>query len=591
VTLAVSRTRTLAATAAILLVGGGYAAVVGKNDGTAAADPRTAIAVLPFRNLSAADSSAYVADGLHEEILTQLRKVPALSKVIGRNSVMSYGGASAPPPLQQIASELGVGAIVDGSIQVVGNRARVNVRLMNPLSETPLWAEKYDRALDDIFAIQSDIAQQIVATVGAALTGAEREALAQVPTSKSQAYLFYLQGKEYERRPGYDRENFEAAARLYERALALDPDFALVRAALSVSHGYMYWLRYDMTPARLARQKAEAEAALRLAPDLPEARNAMATVHNVGPDTDIEAGLEEWQIALRGAPNDSRLWRGIASYYRRSGKWKEYRAAFEKALELDPRDVDLLLDYGGETYMRMGRYADALHWFQRAMSITGDTLAFAMNKAWIYVWWKGELDTLRAVVNGEVGRVFRRNGWIPPLVGFRFIERQPDSVLQLLREQPPRVYQGATGFAPSPMMAAAAHDMRGDRAAARAAYDSALAMIDSAMKTFSDDWPLHQARGMALAGLGRRDEALVEVRKMRESFIYTKDLFLRPFVVIAIAIVLAHAGETDEAINELENVLADEAPALTVHALRLESVWDPLREHPRFKKLLAKYGN
>ncbi len=588
--LARNRSRVMAVGAtAVLIAAGAYAAFAREGATSATPPPRMAIAVLPFRNLGGDSSRAYFVDGLHEEILSQLNKVRGL-KVIGRNSVRGYSGPNVPP-YEQIGRELAVGSIVDASVQALGSRVRVNIQLIDAQTESPLWVERYDRTLDDAFELQSEIARQILATVGVVLSGSERTALVQVPTAKKQAYLLYLQARDYERRPGLRRANLDSAIALYERAVALDPKFALARAALSGAHGNMYWTRADMTPARLASQRTEANAALGLAPDLPQAHEAMAGVHNVGPETDVKQAIEQIRIALSGAPNDAQLWRGLARSYRRLADWERFEAALRRAAELDPRNVDLLADDGAFTYERMGRFAEKLRWEERAASLTGDTLGFAMSKAWTYLYWKGQTDTLRAIMNGEPGRIFRRNGWLAPVVGFRFIERQPDSVLQMLKGVRPRVFQGALGFAPTPIWAAYAHQMRGDQRSARIAFDSALAMIDSAMKTFSDDWPLHQARGMALAGLGRRAEALGEVRKMRESFIYRKDFFLRPFVVIGIAIVLAHAGELDSAINELESLLSDEAPALTVHALRLEPVWDPLREHPRFRALLARYGS
>ncbi len=576
-----------------LMIGAvGYTAVTRNGAASAGAVERNVIAVLPFRNLSPADSSAYLADALQDEILAQLHKVPAL-KPINRNSVMSYGGANTPP-LREIAKELRAGAIVEGSVQVVGNRVRVNVQLMDPLRDAPLWVERYDRTLDDIFAIQSEIARQIVATVGVALSGGERDALAQVPTNKAQAYLLYLEGKEFERRPGTQQSNLDSAMASYELALALDPDFALARAAVSIEHGNMYWLRFDMTPARLARQRAEAEAALRLAPDLSQAHQAMAGVHNVGPDTDVRKGLKELRIALRGAPNDARLWRGVAAAYRRLGNWDQFEVAFERAVELDPRDVRLLQDYGGLTHERIGRYAEAIRWYDRAVSVHPDALPFAIDKSWAYASWQGQMDTLRAVMSGPAGKLVLRNGWIRYHARFFLAERQGDSLLKLLKwadEKAPRVRVISTAltFTPKALFAAWAHEMRGDPAAARSAFDSALAIIDSAIMKFPDDWPVHHARGLALAGLGRRAEALVEVGKLRNSFIYRKDLFLRPYVVIGAAQILARAGHVDAALDDLEGLLADRAPAISIHELRLMPIWDPMREHPRFLALLAKY--
>ena len=585
--------RMVAAGAALALVGaGGYAAVAGDTGAPPMPPARTAIAVLPFRNLSADGPNAYFASGLHEEILGQLYKVPAL-KVIGRNSVLAYGGPS-PPPLRQIASELGVGSVVDASVQVVGNRVRVNIQVVDGQTERPLWVERYDRTLDDAFALQSEIARQIAATLGAALSSGARDALARPPTKKAQAYLLYLQGRDIDRRPNTQREKYDSAMALYEQAIALDPDFALARAALSIDHGIMYWRRLDMTPARLARQRAEAEAALRLAPDLPQAHESMSAVHNTGPETDVRAGLRELEIALRTAPNDPALWRRVAATYRRLGRWDEYDVPFQRAVELDPRDFLLLVDYGGETHARMGRYADAVRWFDRALSVEPEAISHAFERAWVFVAWKGELDTLRTAISGAPGRFVLRNRWFRYHCRYLLFDRQPDSLLKFLKwvhEIAPasRVRSTPLLFVPDALYAAWAHQLRHDPLAARMAFDSALVFLDSVIATIPDDWPIRQSRGMALAGLGRRKEALEEVRRLRTSFIHRKDLFLRSYVEIGAAQILAHAGETGAAVDQLERLLADPFPAISVHTLRLDPVWDPIRRDPRFRALLGKY--
>src|SRR3989338_3476592 len=258
-----------AAALAVILVVGGLLVFHGGERPTSI----NSIAVLPFQNLTAEGPHAYFAGGLHDELLTQLSKVAALT-VISRTSVMGYAGTNTPP-LRQIASELGVGSVVEGSVQVVGGRLRVNVQLIDAATDTHLWAEHYDRTLDDAFAIQSDVAQQIVAAVGAAVSDPERQGLAAGPAAHAEAYRLYLQGREYRTRPGQLRQNDEIAQQLFERALAVDPDFALAHAELSQVHGAMYFWQYDRSPARAARQRQEAEAALRLVPDLPQAHLAM----------------------------------------------------------------------------------------------------------------------------------------------------------------------------------------------------------------------------------------------------------------------------------------------------------------------------
>ena len=548
---------------------------------------RTAIAVLPFQNLSAQGPHAYFAGGLHDELLTQLSKVAAL-KVISRTSVMGY--ESTKTPLRQIASELGVGSVVEGSVQIEGSRLRVNVQLIDAATDAPVWAERYDRTLDDAFAIQSDVAQRIVAAVGAALSDAEQQRLAAVPTANAEAYRLYLQGREYLIRPGFLRRNEEIAQQLFETALARDPGFALAHAALSEVHGRMFWFRYDPSPAREARQRAEAEAALRLAPELPQAHVAMGLAHFWG-RRDYRRALEEFRVALKGLPNDARVWQLIGTVHRRLGNWDEVLAAFEKATQLNPRDAQLFFGFGGYTYQLMHRYADAVRAYNRALSLAPDLYDAALAKGWTYVRWQGQLDTLRAALSqvptaAELGPRGTRAALHVQLLHW---ERNADSLLQVLTMARAPVFEGQDFLLPSSLYAAWAHRLRGDRPAARAAFDSARVLLDSVVRELPDDWRVHAARGLALAGLGRRDETLQETRWLQQSVVYREDALQGPQVAEDRARILAQAGEVEAALDEIERLLA--GPSwLSVHTLRLDPLYDPIRDHPRFKALLAKYA-
>ena len=547
--------------------------------------PRSAIAVLPFQNLSPESTHAYFAGGLHDELLTQLSKVGALT-VISRTSVLSYAGTQ--KPLRQIATELGVGSIVEGTVQVVGERLRVNVQLIDASSDAHLWADRYDRTLDDAFAIQSEVAQQVVAAVGAALSQAERQGLTEAPTTNPEAYRLYLQGHEYFTRPGGLQQDTETAQALYERALALDSRFALARAGLSEAHGWMYWNRYDPSPDRAARQRREAEAALRLAPDLPQGHKAMALAHYYG-RRDYHAALEEFRVALRGLPNDARLWFSFAAVNRRLGNWDEVFAAVAKAMQLNPRDVEGLWDLGGNTYQGTRRYPEAVKAYDRALSLAPDLHPAAVRKGWAYVRWQGRFDSLRAIL-GRVphGVGLGELGSEPAQRLQLFLwERQADSLLQALRQSRHAVYQGQRFFLPASLYAAWAHQLRGDEPAARAAFDSALVVLDSVVKELPDDHRVHAARGMALAGLGRRDEALDEARRLEQSDVYIRDAFAGSIVAEDRARILAHAGDAEAALEEIERLLR--RPSwLSLHVLRLDPLWDPIRGHRRFQALVAE---
>ena len=548
---------------------------------------RTDIAVLPFQNLSATGPHAYFAGGLHDELLTQLAKVGVL-KVISRTSVMGY--TTTTKPLKQIAAELGVGSIVEGTVQVEGQRLRVTVQLIDATTDEHLWAEHYDRTLDDAFAIQSDVAQQVVAAVGTALTSAERGRLAAAPTANAEAYRLYLQGREYMFRPGVLRQNLETAQQLYERALRLDPDFALAHAVLSEVHGVMYWYRYDPSATRAARQREEAEIALRLAPGLPQAHTAMGLAHYWG-RRDYRRALDEFTIARKGFPNEAWLLYLVGVIERRLGNWKEVFAAFEKATQLDPRNAEFF-DNSGATYEHVHRYAEAVRAYDRVLILAPDLHSTAISRGWAYVRWRGQLDTLRTVLSrlpreadlgGEAGAATHRAALL-------LWERNAEGLLQELQGSCVPVFAGQRFFLPSALYAGWAHQIRGDRPAARVAFESARALLDSVSREIPDDWRVHAARGLALAGLGRRHEALREATWLQQSEVYRKDAYGGTLVAEDRARILAKAGDADAALDEIERLLTGPS-GLTVHTLRLDPRWDPIREHPRFKALLVKYAN
>ncbi len=549
--------------------------------------PDKSVAVLPFQNLSAEGPHSYFAPGLHDELLTQLSKVGTL-KVISRTSVMGYEGTKTS--LRQIAQELGVGSVVEGSVQVVGDRLRVNVQLIHAATDEHLWADRYDRKLDDAFAIQSEVAQRIVAAVGGALTSAEQGNLTVAPTANAEAYRLYMQGREYFIRPGYLLKNFEIPQQLYERALALDPGFALAHAALSEAHGRMYWFRHDPSPSRAARQREEAETALRLAPDLPQAHMAIGLAHYWGRH-DYRRALDEFEIALKELPNDARAWELIGYIHRRLGNWEQVFEAFGKAIELNPRDANLFWDLGGGSYNFVHRYAEALSSYDRSLILAPDLYDASIRRGLTYIRWHGQLDTLRAVLSRipSDAQLLGTGEFPTRRANLLLWERNPDSLLLLLHNVRFAVFDFQDFFVPVALYSAWAHRMNGDKAAARKAFELSRMLLDSVMKELPDDWRMHAARGLTLAGLGRRDEALREAHWLQQSEVYRGDFYTGGWLAEDRARILAQAGDTEGALDEIERLLAEPSP-VSVHTLRLDPLWDPLRDHPRFKALLTKYN-
>ena len=286
------------------------------------------------------------------------------------------------------------------------------------------------------------------------------------------------------------------------------------------------------------------------------------------------------------------MWEWIGYAHRRLGDWNEVDAAFEKATQLDPRNADLLYLLGGDTYRLTRRYADAIAALDRALTLAPDLQIAAVSKGLVYLDWKGELDTLRAVLehlprDAELGafgtaRVQR--------VEVLLWERNPDSLLAVLGRARDAVFNGYGFFLPTSLYAAWAHELRGDDGAAQAAFDSARVLLDSVLAALPDDWRVHAARGLALAGLGRRQEALREARWLQQSVVYREDAYDSRYVAAERARILAQAGDVDAALDEIEQLLAGPG-YLNVHRLRLDPRWDSIREHPRFQALLAKYEN
>ena len=542
--------------------------------------PRTAIAVLPFQNLSGDSAHAYFAGGLHDELLTQLAKVSAL-KVIGRTSVIAYQGT--PTSLRRIGEELGVGSIVEATVQVVQNRLRVTVHLVDPVTQTHVWTEHYDRTLGDVFAVESDIAQRVVAAVGAALTEAEASAIANAPTKSAEAYRFYLQGLEYWRRPGEARENLAFAQQLYQRAVDLDPGFAAAHASLSLVHGDIYIDHYDPSPKRLAAQRLEAETAVRLAPDLPLAQLAIGVV-----DYSLhryERALAEFEAALSGAPNDAQLWEWIGFANRRLGNWDSVLAAAHHAIQLDPRNAGLFEGVLGYTLQFTRRYPEALAAFRQALSLTPDFVRDHADIGWTYVMWKGRFDTLRAALGAVPLAILPEHHLQALLRG-----RQADSLLGALRAIGDNVSGLQELYATRATYAAWAHLLRGDSAAAHSAFDSAQAELEALERANPDDWRQHGARGLALAALGRRSDALREARWLEQSELYRRDKFGGTWAAEARAEILVRAGETGAALDEIERLLRGPG-RVTVYWLQCDPAMDPIRSDSRFQALLAKYAN
>src|SRR5437899_2283679 len=343
------------------------------------------IAVLPFENLSDEKENAYFADGIQDDVLTNLSKIGDL-KVISRTSVMPYRGKASN--LREIGKTLGVGNILEGSVRRIGNRVRVNVQLINAESDEHIWAEDYDRELTDVFAIQTDLAQKIATELRAKLSPSEKALMERKPTENGEAYLAFVQAHDLQCAVE-DLGKLKQSEQLYARAIELDPKFALALARYSQLQS---WLFHSIEPTRERRQKARAlaEQALQLQPDLPEAHLAMGQSYYYG-DNNYDAAQKEFEIAQRGLPNESEVYLALGAIQRRQGKWAESTANFEKAASLNPKESWPLQNLA-QNYQVLRDFDAANKTIDRGLKVDPESVGLWETKSKLAIAEKGDLS-------------------------------------------------------------------------------------------------------------------------------------------------------------------------------------------------------
>jgi TolB-like protein len=345
------------------------------------------IAVLPFENLSDEKENAYFADGMQDDILTNLSKIGDL-KVISRTSVMSYRG-NGRRSAREIGKALGVATLLEGSVRRMGNRVRVNVQLINASDDEHIWAEDYDRDLTDVFAIQTDLAQKIASTLRAKLSPNEKARLDRRPTQNPDAYLLFVQAHDYATRPDVFRDTSAKAEQLFEQATRLDRNFAAAFAGLSMVESWAYH-SFDPTGPRREKARIAADEALRLQPNLPEGHLALGFCHYYG-DRDYGRALAEFEIAKRDLPNEASAYMAIGAIQRRQGKWADSTANLEKAAALDPKDTTALMNLAF-SYLATRNYDAADKTLDRGIEAAPKSFVLRAVKSELAIIWKGDFS-------------------------------------------------------------------------------------------------------------------------------------------------------------------------------------------------------
>jgi TolB-like protein/Tfp pilus assembly protein PilF len=537
------------------------------------------IAVLPFQNLSDEKENAYFADGIQDDVLTNLSKIGDL-KVISRTSVMPYRGKGSN--VREIGKALGVGAILEGSVRRMGNRVRVNVQLINADTDEHMWAEDYDRDLTDVFAIQTDLAQQIVRELQAKLSPMEKAQIERRPTENGEAYLAFMQGHEMFYRADKFRSNTEKAEQLFEKATKLDPNFAGAFAALAWVHDWNYH-DFDPTPARKEKARAAAVEALRLQPNLPEAHLAMGFYYYYC-ERDYQGALNEFAIAKQSLPNSPEVYMAIGAIERRQGKWKESTANLERAASLSPKDSWVLQNLA-DNYYANRHFETAEKIFDRAIEAAPQSLGPRAEKAKLAVDWKGdlsvmekELTQLPAGVDPDGLVTFSR-------VQLLLLQRKFPDAIALLKQSPQDVFHHDK---PREFFEGVIYTFLSDKEKAVSAFERARPIAEKALRESPNDASRHVILGMILAGLGEKELAIAEGKRAVELLPESEDALDGPKTTAALAQIYTWTGETDQALQLLERSLST-PNGVTIPFLRLDPMWDPLRSDPRFQALIDRH--
>ena len=552
--------------------------------------PEKSIAVLPFENRSEEKANAYFADGVQDEILARLSKVADL-KVISRTSTQHY--KSAPENLPEIAKQLGVAHILEGSVQKRGDAVRVNVRLVKAANESHLWADTFDRKLTDIFSVESEVAKAIADQLRAKLSGQEEQVIAAKPTDNVEAYDAYLRGLAYTLKTGTNTPAYYLAAQKYLReAVRLDPKFALAWALLSLvdARGYIS-VNLQPTVALREETRQAAETALTLQPNLSEALHAKAFYHYACLK-DYDTAVRYFEQARQFLPNNSRIPQSLAYVARRRGEWDRSEAYFNEAERLDPRNVSLLAQHA-LSYTMLRRFPEALRKLDQVLDIIPDDADTLSTKAAI------------AQAEGDLPRASALLAPLRPAAGLAqaletqvyqaILERRPAEIVPRLKEILAKP-DPALGYFNGELRfyLGWAQEVAGDHAGAQESWRQTRSELESFLKEQTENRRLVEHLALTNMGLGDKGAALTLAERAIAANPIERDAVSGAAPIEVLARVAARMGESDRAIAALQKVLsvpgegalAENMP-LTPALLRLDPMFDPLRNDPRFDKIVA----
>jgi TolB-like protein/Flp pilus assembly protein TadD len=555
-----------------LLLVGGY--------GLRPPDERQSVAVLPFENLSPDPSDSYFTDGIHDEIISRLGKIGAL-RVISRTSVMEYRGQARS--LGQIADELGVTKIVEGTVRRAEDRVRITAQLIDARTDAHIWAESYERQLLDVFSIQSDVARQIALALQTELTPEELARIEARPTGNLDAYQAYLRGRYFMHLPHFTAENLNRALQEFQRAVELDSTFALAHAELALAHAQQVYYWVDASGRQRDLATRAVQQAVRVGPESPNVRLALGLYH-LWLHRDPERALEEIARAEEGLPHSQSVLEARAAVYELQGRFEEGIDVYLKTLEISPRDASIHTSLAFYSWL-IRRYDQAEAFADQAITLAPDQLWPSLCKVLVIWSDRGANEETEAILEAlphDATWVRWARYW-QRMLQDRYVE-----AIEPLSEGDFEWIRLKMWARPNALLAALAYRAMDRPDQANRLFEEARLALERELETQPEDPRYHSSLGLAYAGLGQTERAVREGERAVELLPLSTDAFYGLPYLLDLAAIYAMVGDENAAVNEIEKLLA--VPSwLSPTWLDGDFRIDPLRDHPRFQALLEKY--
>src|SRR5213080_792362 len=546
------------------------------------------IAVLPFENFSDDKENAFFADGIQDDILTSLARIKDL-RVISRTSVMGYRGA-AVHSLREIGKALGIANILEGSVRREGNRVVVTVQLIDALKDRHLWANRYDRTLADSLGLQGELAAEIAEALRVTLSPDEKARVETKPTEDSEAYVFYLRANQIARNPDTLLEDLKKAEQFYVQAITLDTNFALPHARLASTRAQIYHY-YEPLDTWKSKAFAEAELALRLQPNLAEAHLALGQC-DYWIDQDYERALVEFGTAAVLAPSDGEVGQLIASIERRQGKWEESLETFAKNQKLDPQNPNIVRNLLF-TNTALRRWPEASRWAAQMRTMAPASLVAKIQSGYVEFCWKGDTGPLKAILSqvsgADPGGEVTSCRWDVAMIDRDFGAAR--GVLQ--NSDLSELSYTNAALTPKSFLQGLIELAEGKRAQAQKLFELARPSFEKAVEEAPLSADRHANLGWFYAFAGRKEEAIREGRQAVELKPESKDAVDGAIMNCYLALIYARVGEKELAIPLIERLLKTPGAvdsvdySITVNDLKYRWEWDPIRNDPRFQKLVS----